>query len=131
MDSAFEYVIAKGITDQSSYPYVARDQACKQDSGSYKITGYVDVPGCDNLLNALQARPISVAVDASNWSLYRTGVLGSCGTAINHGVLLVGVTGDYWRIKNSWGPSWGESGFIRLKPGNTCAVCGYGSYPTV
>lgn len=131
MDSAFEYVIAKGITTQDAYPYVARDQACKTDGGANKITGYVDVPGCDNLLNALNNRPVSVAVDASNWSLYRTGVLSNCGTAINHGVLLVGVTGDYWRIKNSWGGSWGESGFIRLARGNTCAVCGYGSYPTV
>lgn len=131
MDSAFDYVQANGITDQASYPYVARDQACAKNGGPNKITGYVDVPGCDNLLNALNQRPVSVAVDASNWSLYRTGVLSNCGTAINHGVLLVGVTNDYWRIKNSWGGSWGETGFIRLARGNTCAVCGYGSYPTV
>jgi hypothetical protein len=50
----------------------------------------------------LTARPISVAVDASNWSAYQSGIFNRCGTMLNHGVLLVGVTKDYWRIKNSW-----------------------------
>jgi C1A family cysteine protease len=81
------------------------------------------------LTNALQAAPISVAVDASNWSLYRGGILGACGTAINHGVLVVGSTNEFWKVKNSWGNTWGESGFIRLKSGNTCDVCSYASYP--
>jgi C1A family cysteine protease len=81
------------------------------------------------LTNALQAAPISVAVDASNWSLYRGGILGACGTAINHGVLVVGSTKEFWKVKNSWGTAWGENGFIRLQYGNTCDVCLYASYP--
>jgi len=131
MDSAFQYAKDKGLTTGSVYPYVARDQACKIDSGSYKLSGFVDVPGCDKLINALAARPVSVAVDASSWSSYRGGVLSICGTAVNHGVLLVGATDAYWRIKNSWAASWGESGFIRLNRGNTCAICQYPSYPTL
>jgi C1A family cysteine protease len=83
------------------------------------------------MLNALSARPISVAVDASNWSLYKSGILSNCGAAVNHGVLLVGATDAFWRIKNSWATSWGENGFIRLARGNTCAVCNYPSYPTI
>jgi C1A family cysteine protease len=131
MDSAFQYVQANGLTTTSAYPYVARDQACKINSGAYKVTGFVDVPGCDNLLTALTARPVSVAVDASVWSPYKSGVLSNCGANVNHGVLLVGATDAFWKIKNSWGPAWGESGFIRLARGNTCAVCNYPSYPTV
>ena len=131
MDSAFSYIKDHGISSSDDYPYVARDQACKIDSGSVKITGFVDTPNCDNLENAIAGRPISVAVDASVWSQYRQGVMSSCGTAVNHGVLLVGSSGDFWKIKNSWGPSWGESGFIRLSKGNTCAVCSYPSYPTL
>jgi len=82
------------------------------------------------MANALNGRPISVAVDASNWSAYRSGIFSNCATAVNHGVLAVGYTGDYWLIKNSWGTSWGETGYIRLTRGNTCAVCNYPSFPT-
>jgi len=131
MDSAFQYIRDKGISTQEQYPYVARDQTCKIDSGAQKVTAFVDVPGCDNLWNSLSARPISVAVDASNWSPYRSGILSTCGASVNHGVLLIGATDGYWRIKNSWGTGWGETGFIRLSRGNTCAICNYPSYPTI
>ena len=58
--------------------------------------------------SGINSEPISVTVDASNWSSYRGGVLSSCGTKINHAVLLVGVAADgTWKIKNSWGTSWG------------------------
>jgi C1A family cysteine protease len=46
-----------------------------------------------------------------------------CGRNINHGVLVVGATDGYWKIKNSWGTSWGENGYIRIGRGNTCGVC--------
>lgn len=131
MDSAFDYAKDKGLTTTDQYAYVARDQNCKIDTGAYKVTSYVDVSGCNDLLNALSARPVSVAVDASNWSPYRGGVFNNCNVNVNHGVLLVGATDDYWKIKNSWGGSWGETGFIRLSRGNTCAICGYPSYPNV
>jgi cathepsin L len=131
MDSAFQYIRDKGITSEAAYPYVARDQACKTDGGSQRITGFVDVPGCDSLLNALFTRPVSVAVDAGNWSPYRSGIFTNCGSNVNHGVLLTGASDSFWKIKNSWGPAWGESGFIRLARGNTCAICSYPSFPTL
>lgn len=131
MDSAFDFAQEKGLTTTDKYPYVARDQACKIATGDYKVSDYVDVNGCTDLLNALSARPVSVAVDASVWSPYRSGVLSNCGTNVNHGVLLIGATDAYWRIKNSWGTTWGESGFIRIARGDTCAVCQYPSYPNV
>lgn len=73
--------------------------------------------------------PVSVAVDATNWSRYSSGVFNNCSTRLNHGVTLVGASDDYWRIKNSWSTSWGEQGFIRLSRGNTCGICNMASYP--
>jgi len=134
MDSDFTYIKSNKIHGDRDYPYVARDQACKAATTSgrqWTLSGFVDVPGCTELANALEHRPVSVAVDASVWSSYRTGVLSNCGLNVNHGVLLVGSNDQYWRIKNSWGGSWGESGFIRLARGNTCAICQYPSYPTI
>jgi len=81
------------------------------------------------LSNAITGRPISVAVDATNWSPYKSGVFNNCKASLNHGVTLVGVVGGSWRIKNSWGAAWGESGFIRLATGNTCGICNVASYP--
>jgi len=132
MDSAFQYVIEHGLTTGEAYPYVTRtNPTCAANGGSYRISTFTDIQGCDNLANALAQRPISVAVDASNWSPYRSGVFTNCGTAVNHGVLLVGWTSNYWVIKNSWGTTWGDQGYIRLGLGNTCAVCSYPSYPVV
>merc|ERR1712048_959492 len=106
-------------------------QTCKATSTSrfYKIAGYVEVKNCDTLAKSLAVRPQSVAVDASNWSSYRGGVLSTCNTRLNHGVTLVGTKEGTWWIKNSWGTSWGEKGFIRLAKGNTCGVCNMASYP--
>ncbi len=132
MDSAFKYVIAKGIALESAYPYTAKDGTCKGGKGDNKITGFTDIQrgSISDLGNQLAGRPISVAVDASNWSPYKSGIFSNCGTSLNHGVLLVGSTTDYWRVKNSWGTSWGESGFIRLKLANTCGIANMASYPT-
>lgn len=66
---------------------------------------------------------MAVAVDAGGWSHYSSGVFSNCGKNINHAVLLVGVVNGAWKIKNSWGSSWGEKGFIRLASGDTCGIC--------
>lgn len=83
------------------------------------------------MIIALQSKPVSVAVDASTWSLYSSGILRICGNNVNHGVLLVGVDDNAWKIKNSWGTNWGENGYIRIAKGNTCGVCTHGLYPVL
>lgn len=74
---------------------------------------------------------MAVAVNASGWNSYRSGIFSNCGTQLNHAVLLAGYTSSYWLVKNSWGASWGESGYIRLL-GNrsTCGIADDASYPT-
>ncbi len=129
MDSAFKFVRDHGITTESAYPYRAVKGTCAATSGAFKISGYTDVPGCTPLANAVVGRPVSVAVDANNWSPYKSGIFSNCGTSLDHGVLLVGLTDTFWIVKNSWASSWGESGYIRLARGNTCGICNQPSYP--
>ncbi|CAM5999408.1 unnamed protein product [Sphagnum balticum] len=123
---ALKYVQSYGITTEAAYPYVGRDQTCKTTGGAFKIAGQNSHAGCAGLSNRINSSPVSVTVDATNWSPYRSGVFSNCAASINHAVLLVGVGSDNsWKIKNSWGTSWGESGFIRLNQGNTCGLCAY------
>lgn len=117
------YVRDKGIASEKEYPYTAKTQSCKVDGGSFKIAKVNTVTGCSNIVNAIQIRPIGVSADATNWSRYSSGIFNNCKTSLNHDILLVGLTSTYYKIKNSWGSSWGENGFIRLATGNTCGVC--------
>ena len=59
-----------------------------------------------------------MAIDASQavFQHYKSGVIdgSACGTNLDHAVLLVGFDGKAWRLKNSWGISWGEQGMFRL-----------------
>lgn len=92
MDYAFDYVKAKGITTETSYPYVGKDQTCKKDGGEFRITGYVDIAAgnTESLADSIVNQPVAVAMDASNWSFYAGGVFSNCGTSLNHGILAVG-----------------------------------------
>jgi C1A family cysteine protease len=129
MNNAFNFVKAKGITSESAYPYKGVKGTCKIATGSFKISGYTNVSGCTALANAVVGRPVSVAVDATNWSPYKSGTFSNCAPSLNHGVLLVGLTDAYWLVKNSWASSWGLSGYIQLARGNTCGICNQASYP--
>lgn len=80
------------------------------------ISGYMDVPGGDEeaLKSAVAQQPVAVAICASTLQFYFSGIVNSCCSSLNHGVLVVGygteeATGkQYWIVKNSWGDSWGE-----------------------
>ena len=120
---ALAYVADHGITTEQLYPYVGKDQICKVLGGAFKITKVNNVQGCTELQNAIMERPVAVAVDATNWVKYHSGIFSDCDRNLNHDVLLVGKMFESWKIKNSWGVRWGEEGFIRIKLGNTCGIC--------
>jgi cathepsin L len=121
------YVSDNGICYNSDWPYTATTGTCnpaQHNPPVYKVAGVTQMTtnSYDALMTAVQTQPVSVSVDASTWSLYKSGVF-NCTAAdldIDHAVQLVGygtdsTSGlDYWIVRNSWGASWGESGYIRL-----------------
>jgi len=136
---AFAYAEGVGICDESGYAYKATDSKCKSRCtpviAQGGVTGYtfVDHNSESALMSAVTRQPVSTGVEANSyWSGYGGGVMDdSCGTGINHAVLTVGYGTDssegmnYWKIKNSWASSWGESGYIRIQRGkNSNGQCG-------
>jgi cathepsin L len=126
---ALQYIRDVGQTTADAYPYKAVNQNCLKFTVTNKISNVANFTGCSSLEEQLKTRPVAVRVDASNWHLYRTGIFSNCDLNINHAVFMVGSSADAWTIKNSWGPTWGEDGYIRLAKGNTCNVCYGPSYP--
>jgi len=134
-----------GLESTAAYPYTAMDGLCQfykskviaQISAAYYTYKY------DEAMKTAVAQigPISVALFAnSNFMSYHSGVFydPTCSTDfINHGVVIVGygtdnVGGDYWIVRNSWGPSWGLNGYILVKRGvNQCNINYLPAYPVI
>ena len=143
MDDAFKYIIAnKGITTEANYAYTAKDGICDKAKAAVvgaTISKYANVVKNNptNLQNAVAVQPVSVAVEADQaaWQLYKSGtVTANCGTSLDHGVLIVGydttASPQFWIVKNSWGPSWGMSGFIQIAISSGSGVCGINMQPS-
>ena len=145
MDYAFAFAEQNAICTEKSYRYTASDGTCDTSRCTVSIpqggvVGYTDVSR-DNeqaLMSAVAQQPVSIAIEAdqASFQLYSSGVLtASCGTRLDHGVLAVGygtdAGSDYWKVKNSWGTSWGEHGYVRLSRGSSHEEeCGILSGPT-
>jgi len=105
-----------------------KSYAVQSDASNYPIEQHL-------AHNLVQYGPIPVGIDSTNWhfEMYRGGVLkeSQCGKDIDHAVLLVGFTPEYWIIKNSWGPRWGQAGYLYLERNkNACGINSYASFIT-
>jgi C1A family cysteine protease len=155
MDNAFAWITKNGgLCLESDYKYESGvsqtegtcEKSCSVVSGS-KIAKYVDVPVSDDaqMMAALMVQPVAIAIEADqrDFQLYKSGVFtGACGTNLDHGVLAVGYGvengSDYYMVKNSWGTTWGDGGYIKLGRGKTynggdgqCGMLLSASYPVL
>jgi len=129
-----------GLSSEWTYPYTSyfgSDYTCKmsQISRVAKVAKFVNLPPNeqDPVLNYIATTgPLAISVDASSWSPYETGVFNGCNQTnpdLDHAVMLVGYGtdpqyGDYWLVRNSWSPQWGDDGYIKIKRESpvTCGV---------
>uniref|UniRef100_A0A1D1YW73 Oryzain alpha chain n=1 Tax=Anthurium amnicola TaxID=1678845 RepID=A0A1D1YW73_9ARAE len=146
MDYAFQFIISNGgIDTEEDYPYKERDGLCDPNRKNAKVVSidsYEDVLENDEhaLKTAVARQPVSVAIEGGgrSFQLYKSGIFdGRCGTDLDHGVVAVGYgteSGkDYWIVRNSWGKSWGEAGYIRMErnlPSSSSGKCGIAIEPS-
>jgi len=139
MDYAFQYIEQNPLELESEYRYTARNGTCKavKSKEIATVAGYKDVAhSASQLKAALNNSTVSVAIEADQMAFqsYRSGVITTgCGTKLDHGVLAVGygtLNGeDYFLVKNSWGPGWGDQGYVRIGQNNVCGILLSASYP--
>jgi C1A family cysteine protease len=150
MEGAFKYIIENGQCSDASYPYTSgtgKSGSCQKCSSVAHISSCSDVTPNDQLAlkSAVAQQPVSIAIEADTryFQSYSSGILtsSSCGTNLDHGVLIVGYGEEngqkYWLVKNSWSSTWGDAGYVKIartESTNDAGICGIAmdpSFPTV
>jgi len=146
MELLFQHAVDNGIATEWTYPYTSyygdSGNCTSSLSSVASITGYtmIESNNYDELMEAVATKgPIAITVDASTWSSYSGGIYAGCNQEspeLDHGVQLVGYGTDngedYWLVRNSWGPTWGENGYIRLaRTADEAALCGVDTDPAM
>lgn len=147
MTGAFKYMISNGQCDDSTYPYTSgttqtQNDVCKICAPVVKFTSCSEVVSNDqiSLKAAVLNQPVSVAIEADTryFQSYSGGIItsSSCGTNLDHGVLVVGYGEEsgqkYWLVKNSWGSDWGIKGYVKILRSdstNDAGICGIAMTP--
>ena len=131
------YAEKNGLALETAYPYTAKNGVCKDTSVANKVKvtkiASVGAKSVAQLKAAIAQGPTSVTVEAdrSVFQLYKSGVLNStaCGTQLDHAITAVGygtdpTAGEYYIVRNSWGASWGDQGYIMIAAVDGVGICG-------
>jgi len=131
-----------GLQTEWTYPYTSwsgQNFNCKFTRGQsvVNVTGYDALPSNQYapLIQAVATRgPISITVEAESWQAYESGIFNGCSWVLDHNVQLVGYGTengkDYYLVRNSWTPQWGEKGYIRIyRSANEDTNCGTDTQP--
>jgi len=146
MEGAFKYVVEHGQCSLSAYPYTSgtgKSGACQKCTSVAHLSSCSDVKPNDqlSLKAAVAQQPVAIAIEADTryFQSYSSGVLtsSSCGTNLDHGVLIVGYGEEsgqkYWLVKNSWSESWGQNGYVKIgrsESTNDAGICGIAMQPS-
>nr|GMC72399.1 senescence-specific cysteine protease SAG39-like [Ipomoea batatas] len=148
---AFQFIVNNnGLTTEENYPYKGEDRVCnskKTASKAARISGYEKVPAKNEtaLMQAVAHQPVLLEINGGDFhfQFYEKGVFsGKCKPELDHAVTAVGygaTAGDgkkYWVIKNSWGKTWGENGYMRIRRNykdkkGLCGLAKAAFYPTI
>lgn len=122
-----------GLPSEWTMPYISyfgNNYPCTYDASKSpivaKVTGYHKLPSntyTDLMAAVSEIGPIAISVEAIKWRNYESGVFDGCNQTnpdIDHAVQLVGYGSDfggsdYWLVRNSWSPAWGDKGYIKIK----------------
>jgi len=138
---AFHYMQTAGLTTEESYPYQGSTGTCQESkitpvayNGNYTVLARNDYTALMDAIGNVGPVAISIAAGGSTFQFYGGGVMSNCNDFVmDHAVQLVGYgtdTSDYWLVRNSWGGSWGEGGYIRMQRyGEGKEPCGVDSTP--
>lgn len=149
MENVFNWIRDNGgMTTTGNYTYTGHDGVCdfKKNQSVVQVKGYVSVPNNSlAVMTAVVQQPLSVAINANTFSFqfYHSGVYDpyfckSDDASLDHGVGIVGYgtlkSKDYFLVRNSWGETWGDNGYILMARGddkNTCGILNDVIYPVV
>jgi C1A family cysteine protease len=124
---------------EAAYPYTSGtgvNGKCLFDKakGKVGIKTYTNVPAnsVEQLKAAIDKQPVAVTIEADKtvFQQYTSGVMDSkaCGTSLDHAVAAVGYGTeggqDYYIVRNSWGASWGDAGYIKIAAVEGKGICG-------
>jgi len=137
MEYVFEYAKQHPVPLANDFPFEGHQNECPRHSlqsnvlvKDYRVLMIEDNPKAEQQIEHILHNygPVAVGVDSANMYHYTGGLFKAsmCTTDIDHAVTIVGYTDDAWIIKNSWGPFWGDEGYLYLERGkNACGVAEY------